>query len=88
MKYSYTAIQGSSGIGQYHFRIAAPNDDAVAFSYIENNARLVVELMNKGMAADELLAFARSVADDKLDRASPGLRAYASQLVAKAEGRP
>ena len=48
--FSYTRIFPDDR-GREHFRIQDSNDDRVATCYREDNAKLVVELMNKGYAA-------------------------------------
>lgn len=51
--FSYEVIDPDAD-GRRHYRIRDANDDRIATSYVEDNAREVVRLMNKGVASERL----------------------------------
>jgi len=44
--YTYSAQQGSGGLNDVHFRVQDVQDNRIATCYLEENARLIVGLMN------------------------------------------
>lgn len=45
--YQYQAIRGSSDIGKNHYRVANEHDYRIAICFLEENAQLLVETLNK-----------------------------------------